>query len=504
MALTASASAASLGQHERGLGALAFALQAHGHREGALHINAAVLAGGACRAAEARKHVQAAAALSMASVAGSSLERRVDAALRRCSFKNVVITWPVSAATGWGTLSRALLRALMSANVAPMLLHEPAATRHMQEAFSAAELQGLHAAHKELLGMVGLDVVMGDGLDPVACSVLELPMPVLHGLGNGLSGSDIVLSGQGCLRLSGLLANVGLVFFEDMRSGFTDAARTATRLGYFTSLVAGSSWTRDVLQALPAHPAVHLARQGVDAAVFPARRAQPALVGEFRVFSGGKLEYRKGQDVVVAAFKRFRATHPEAVLIAAWHTDYPVLAQGLAASGHVTKLPLELTEQRMLQWLDANGVPESAVRLLGAADSATISRALADCHVAVFPSRAESGTNLFALQALAGGVPSVLSGGTGHADLDEVFGCDAAREDVERMCYMLTRGVGVGLDARRGWTEPSVDETIQMLRRAFEAAKRGLNDGAMADVARRGVEAMSWARWYANASAAWA
>ena len=103
--------------------------------------------------------------------------------------------------------------------------------------------------------MVGLDVVMGDGLDPVACSVLELPMPVLHGLGNGLSGSDIVLSGQGCLRLSGLLANVGLVFFEDMRSGFTDAARTATRLGYFTSLVAGSSWTRDVLQALPAHPA---------------------------------------------------------------------------------------------------------------------------------------------------------------------------------------------------------------------------------------------------------
>ena len=504
MALTASASAASVAQHERGLRALAPALRAHGHREGALHINAAVLAAGACRAAEARKHMRAAAALSTASAAGSSLERRVDAVLSRCSFKSVAITWPVGAATGWGTLSRALLRALLRANATPMLLHEPTATRHMLEAFSASELQGLHAAHVNLLKMVGQSVTMGDGLDPVACSVLELPMPVLHGLGNGLRGSDVVQSGgvNGCLRLSGL-ANAGLVFFEDMRDGFNDAAWTASRLSHFTALVAGSSWTRGVLLAVPRRPAVHLARQGVEAAVFPARRAQPALTGEFRVFSGGKLEHRKGQDVVVAAFRRFVATHPEAVLIAAWHTDYPELAQGLAAPGHVTAPPLELTELRMLQWLDANGVPESAVRLLGAVDSATVSRALADSHVAVFPSRAESGTNLFAVQALAGSVPSVLSGGTGHADLDEVFDCDGARDDVERLCYVMTQGVGVGQDARRGWTEPSVEEAVELLERAFAAAKRGLSDAALADAARRGAESMSWERWYANASAAW-
>ena len=500
MALTASASAASLGQHERGLAALAPALQAHGQREGALHINTAVLAAGACRAAEARRHMQAAAALSSASAAGSSLQRRVDAALSRCA-KSVVVTWPVAAATGWGTLSRALLRALMAADVAPMLLHEPAATRHMLEAFTAAELHGLHAAHKELLKLIGESVVPADGLDPVSCAVLELPMPVLHGLGNGLRGSDVVQSSGGrCLRLVGL-ANAGLLFFEDMRSGFTDAAWTASRLGHFTALVAGSSWTRDVLQALPApRPPVYLARQGVDRAVFPARRAQPALAGEFRVFSGGKLEYRKGQDVVVVAFRRFLATHPEAVLIAAWHTDYPELAQALGASGHVTAPPLELTEQRVLHWLAANGVPSSAVRLLGAVDSAAISQALADSHVAIFPSRAESGTNLFAVQALAGGVPSVLSGGTGHADLDEVFGCDKGE-----LCYMMKRGVGLGQDARRGWTEPEVDEAAELLERAFTATKRGgRRDAAVAaDAARRGAEALTWERWFANSSAAW-
>jgi hypothetical protein len=51
---------------------------------------------------------------------------------------------------------------------------------------------------------------------------------------------------------------------------------------------------------------------------------------------------------------------------------------------------------------------------------AEVARTLRDVHVAVFPNRAESGTNLFATQALAVGVPTVLSNNTGHGDLLEL------------------------------------------------------------------------------------
>jgi glycosyltransferase involved in cell wall biosynthesis len=493
MALTASACAAVLGQHARGLDALAPALLEHGSREGALHVNAAVLAAGACRAADALKHVRSAAALSpaaagLSTAAQDNLERRVSATLSRC-VKGVVITWPVAAASGWGTLSRALLRALMDAGVAPMLLHAPTPTCHMLDVFSEAEMRGLQAAHEELLRMLAVDGIgMADGRDPAACAVQELPLAVLHGLGNGLRGSDVVTSGGGCLRLTGQVANVALLFFEDV-SGLAPE-----RLAHFTALVAGSSWTRDVLLATPSAPRVVLALQGVDGAVFPVRQAQPQLAGAFHVFSGGKLEYRKGQDVVIAAFRRLLAACPEAVLVAAWHTDYPELAQALAQAGHVSKLPERLGEEEMLAWLAANGVPRTAVRLLGALDAQAVARAMADCHFAIFPSRAESGTNLFAAQALASGVPSVLTGGTGHADLIDVFA---------DLCWVMRRGVEMRDAARRGWVEPDVDEAADMLLQAWEAAKRGLDGAALAAAARRGAARLTWRGWFANASAAW-
>ena len=37
----------------------------------------------------------------------------------------------------------------------------------------------------------------------------------------------------------------------------------------------------------------------------------------FLIFSGGKMELRKGQDIVLAAFKIFARRHPEATLVTA-------------------------------------------------------------------------------------------------------------------------------------------------------------------------------------------
>ena len=61
--------------------------------------------------------------------------------------------------------------------------------------------------------------------------------------------------------------------------------------------------------------------QGVD---LPRGRGE-----RFIVYSGGKLEHRKGQDIVVAAFREFVKTHPDAVLATTWHNQWPMTMAGM-------------------------------------------------------------------------------------------------------------------------------------------------------------------------------
>ncbi len=42
------------------------------------------------------------------------------------------------------------------------------------------------------------------------------------------------------------------------------------------------------------------------------------ISGKFVVFSGGKLEFRKGQDLAVAAMRIFMQRHSDVVFITAW------------------------------------------------------------------------------------------------------------------------------------------------------------------------------------------
>ncbi len=54
----------------------------------------------------------------------------------------------------------------------------------------------------------------------------------------------------------------------------------------------------------------------------PAWRDRDFLAGRFVVFSGGKFELRKGQDVV-RAYKVLQDHHPDLVLVNAWFNPWP-------------------------------------------------------------------------------------------------------------------------------------------------------------------------------------
>jgi glycosyltransferase involved in cell wall biosynthesis len=315
-----------------------------------------------------------------------------------------------------------------------------------------------------------------DALSPFAHRIVrDLPLAfatdashgvTLAGLGNGFLGDDRRTEARASRR-------AGVVFFEDTA---LDAASIARARSY-DAMIAGSTWNAELMKAFGV-PNVHLVLQGVDHSIFhPAPRAG-TFADRFVVFSGGKLEYRKGQDIVIEAFRRFHATHPDALLVTAWHNHWPQTLGGMDRAGYVRGIPavregrLQLTE-----WLVANGLPLDAFVDVGQQSQLAIAQILREADVAVFPNRCEGGTNLVAMEAMACGIPAILSANTGHLNL---IGDDT--------CYALPtqRAVSAPKELYAGtdfWGDSDPDEIVSMLEKAYDdrdgAAQRGRNGAAL-------------------------
>ena len=244
------------------------------------------------------------------------------------------------------------------------------------------------------------------------------------------------------------------------------------RLRVMDLVVAGCAWNEQLLRANGVEH-VTTVLQGIDPALFhPAPRL--GLLGDrFLVFSGGKLERRKGQDIVLAAFRIFAERHRDAVLVTAWHSPWPEVARSLDVSGLAA--PVAFRENRdvdVVRWAQASGVPAGQVIDLGLVPNAAMPPLLREMDVALFPNRCEPGTNLVAMEAMACGVPTILSANSGHLDLIEA-----------QNSYPLTRqaalpGAEAGLEGLAGWGESDVEEILAALEAAYadraEARKRGL------------------------------
>jgi tetratricopeptide (TPR) repeat protein/glycosyltransferase involved in cell wall biosynthesis len=284
--------------------------------------------------------------------------------------------------------------------------------------------------------------------DPTA--VVHIDGTLLRAYGNGFVGA----AHGPRLRAN---RNVGVVFFEDTHF----APEAIDRARSLDAIIAGSSWNAAVLRAWGLQN-VHTVIQGIDPTVFhPAPRT--GLFGDrFVVFSGGKLEYRKGQDIVVAAFRRFRERHTDALLITAWHNHWPQLIADLSLAGHVHGVPRVVNGVLQIsEWLAANGVPPTAVLDIGCMPNALMGQIVREADVALFPNRCEGGTNLVAMECMAAGVPSIVSANTGHLDLTATAGCFALR--TQRRVPHPTRYF-TGVD---GWGESDVDEIVELLEKLY-------------------------------------
>ncbi len=361
------------------------------------------------------------------------------------SFSHVGIGWTVGVPSGWGTYGANLAYELARRGIEPaifMLSPELRMTKMQLDTLRPAILR------------------LGEWSGAAKAGGLKVDFPLLLALNDDLSFFDLLSGARGHPM-------VGVPFFESAVISPENVAGAKR----FDLIVAGSTWNAQVM-AQHGIGHVRTCLQGVDLALFKPGPGTGRFKDRFAIFSGGKLEYRKGQDLVVAAFKRFHARHPDALLVTAWHNPWPKIAAKITLSPHISGAP-PVRDDGTLDvpaWLKANGLPESAFQDLGRLDNASTPATLREMDFAVFPNRCEGGTNLVAMEAMACGIPVALSRNTGHLDLIRPGNCYS-------LDMQLPMGELTGRKDLEGWGETSLDELVGAMETAYadraEAKRRG-------------------------------
>ena len=167
-------------------------------------------------------------------------------------------------------------------------------------------------------------------------------------------------------------------------------------------LFSGSNW--NVQRLAEKGIKSEVLHQGVD---FERFTPQPASDRKgFVVFSGGKFEFRKGQDYVIAAMRVFMKEHVDAVLLCSWHNPWPESSQSMNKSWFIADLAKPF-----------DGLPMERVLNLPSMTNEQLPNVYKLAHVGLFPNRCEAGTNLVMSEFMACARPVIATNATGHADV---------------------------------------------------------------------------------------
>ena len=355
--------------------------------------------------------------------------------------RRVFLNWQAGVTFGWGILGLniflhwardAELRPLM---VRPIGMHDLAAVNPLAV---LAALPAIRDSNNFLAQLAKAQTPQQ-----------TLDLTVIDALANGLNPSP--LRGK---------ANIARCVFEDTKLGPLDA-----KLGKFDALLCASNWNARLLQERSAKP-VRVIFEGVDPALFhPGPKSGILDPGRFYIFSGGKVEYRKGQDLVLLAFKEFARRHDDAVLVTAWHSPWSHIAAGF--KGRLAA-PLAFDKDGVAQidkWVADNGIAPGKVIDVGQIPNPLMPAVLREMDCALQPSRAEACTNLPAKEAMACGIPVIVADNTGVKDLIDGDNCIALRRQAPV--------AGFGEWETAGWGESDVEEIVAGLERFYaDAAQR--------------------------------
>lgn len=271
--------------------------------------------------------------------------------------------------------------------------------------------------------------------------------------------------------------NFGYTFFESEPN-----RRSVENARRFDVLFAGSSWCVERLNAHGIRNGVVLV-QGVDGRIF-SPRPRTRTDGQFRIFSGGKFELRKGQDLVLRAFRVLHRKYPDMVLVTAWYNHWPQL---MALMARAPEIRFELINGSWTEQMEhvyrLNDIDPARVITVPLASQEQMAEVYRESDLGVFPNRCEGGTNLVLMEYMACGRPVVVTNGTGHRDVVN-----------QKNSLRLNRLRPLNINGAEGqvaahWVEPTLDEIITQIEFAY------LNRGAAAELGRQAGEDMKQWTW---------
>jgi len=326
-----------------------------------------------------------------------------------------------------------------------------------------------HLAHdNELRPIMGCPITPDQlaGVDPLRHSriwgAVEVSNAYLASLGGGDPTRRINAIQIDCLGndfadasryRSGVM--IGRTIFET-----STLDRAAALLSKYDLLLTASNWNAESLKSATGRTA-HVIHEGVDVSMFcPAPRSGWLDPDRFYVFSGGKIEYRKGQDLVILAFKRFASRHPDATLVTAWHSPWPQYSVGF---GGRLEFPIRMGQRGMLdvmRWVTENGLDPRQVIDIGQIPNVLMPGVLREIHVVLQPSRAEACTSLPAKEAMACGIPVIAAQNTGMLDI--------LTDENSIPLRRQSRVVAIDELGVEGWGESDIEEIVAALEFSYQ------------------------------------
>ena len=250
--------------------------------------------------------------------------------------------------------------------------------------------------------------------------------------------------------------NAGYCFFE-----MDVLAETIKNARSFNHIFCGSTYNMKILEKCDIFH-TSLLIQGVDPEIFaPAPPRKPD--GKFIIFSGGKFEFRKGQDLVLAAFKALMDKYPDMHLVTQWQNPWP---ESVMTMTHTKHIDFNTSggdwKQTMASLCENNGIPPDRITHCELCKQDEASRILEDTDIGIFPNRCEGGTNLVLMEYMAKQRPVIAANNTGHMD---VVNDENAILLHDHEVHHLKPYENLNLTAH--WCEPSLDELISKIEWAY-------------------------------------
>jgi glycosyltransferase involved in cell wall biosynthesis len=254
------------------------------------------------------------------------------------------------------------------------------------------------------------------------------------------------------------IPTIGYTFFEE---NILEQSYIENGLRNFDMIATGSTWCEEILRSYGLKN-VQTILQGIDPKIFNGIYPEKEYLGDkFVIFSGGKFEFRKGQDIVIRAYKVLQEKYKDVLLINSWFNYLPDSFNTMRISSYIKFAPASTDYISMInQLFYDNGIDVHRVITLPPYPNIMMSRIYKNSDIGLFPNRCEGGTNLVLMEYMACGKPVLASYNSGHKDI-------LTDNNSIKIKEMKAVTVANNNMPTAVWEEPSLDETIEKLEWAY-------------------------------------